>query len=141
MGTGRGGVEVAGNYEWGGRNGNGTWGFATKRPAWPQTIHQPLSANHVTIFFQGHDHIWVRQQLDGVTYQTLPEPADPFYALYNADAYTSGDKYPNTGYTRVSVSPLAVKVEYVRTYLPADEGPGKTSGATVFTYAIPYRVP
>ena len=96
-----------------------------------------MAANKVTIFFQGHDHIWVRQQLDGVTYQTLPEPADPNYSLFNADAYLSGDKLPNTGYTRVSVAPTGVTVDYVRTWLPADEGPGKVSGSVAFSYTIP----
>ena len=96
-----------------------------------------MAANNVTIFFQRHDHIWARQQLDGVIYQTLPEPADPFYTLYNADAFRSGGKLPNTGYTRVTVSPSTVKVDYVRTYLPKDEGPGKTSGAVAFSYSIP----
>jgi hypothetical protein len=137
LGTGRGGIELARQWEWGGENRNGTWGLAQERPTWPSPIHQLLAANHVTVFFQGHDHIWCRQQLDGVIYQTLSEPADPFYTLYNADAYLSGDKLPNAGYTRVTVSPAAVKVEYVRTYLPADEGSGKTSGATAFSYSIP----
>jgi hypothetical protein len=73
----------------------------------------------------------------GVTYQTLPEPADPFCALYNADSYRSGDKCPNTGYARVTVSPSGVRVEYVRTHLPADEGAGRTSGTIAHSYAIP----
>jgi len=136
MGTGRGGIELARSWEWGGNNANGSWGFSTERPTWAAPIHQLMVANHVTIFFQGHDHIWVRQAVDGVTYQTLSEPADPHYALYNDDAYLSGDKFPNSGYTRVTVSPAAVKVDYVRTYLPADEGPGKVSGATVFSYTL-----
>jgi hypothetical protein len=93
----------------------------------------------VTAFFQGHDHIWVRQALDGVTYQTLSEPADPFYALYNADAYLSGDRFPNSGYTRVTVAPGGVTVSYVRCYLPADEGPGKMNGQLAFTYTLPPR--
>ena len=136
LGRGRGGIELAGGYEWGGQNPDGSWGFDTHRPTWSVPIHQLMVENRVTIFFQGHDHIWARQQLDGVTYQTLPEPADPYYALYHADAYLSGDIFPNTGYTRVTVAPTGVEVEYVRTYLPADEGPGKTSGATVFSYEI-----
>ncbi len=136
MGTGRGGIELAGSYEWGGKSGNGTWGFTANRPSWPTPIHQLMSANKVTIFFQGHDHIWVRQQLDGVTYQTLPEPADPFYTLYNDSVFLSGDKFSNTGYTRVTVTPSSVGVEYVRTYLPKDEGPGKISGTTAFSYSI-----
>lgn len=137
MGTQRGGIELAGQYEWGGQNGNGSWGFTTNRPGWASPIHQLMAANHVTIFFQGHDHIWVRQQLDGITYQTLSEPADPNYSLFNADAYHTGDMFPNTGYTRVTVAPTGVRVDYVRTYLPEDEGPGKASGAAVFSYTIP----
>jgi PKD repeat protein len=132
MGTGRGGIEESPFYEWGGENQNGTWGFATYRPDWPTPIHQLMVDNNVTIFFQGHDHIWVHQQIDGMTYQTLSEPADSHYAWYNSDAYLSGDKFPNSGYTRVTVSPTQVKVEYVRMYLPGDG----TSGVA-FSYTIP----
>jgi len=134
MGTGRGGIEVATQYEWGGDNANGLWGFNTNRPTWPETLHQLFVDNHVTIFFQGHDHIWVHQQLNGVTYQTLSEPADPFYALNNSDAYLTGDKFPSTGYSRVTVSPSGVKVEYVRTWLPADQSATQVSGSVAFSY-------
>jgi hypothetical protein len=137
LGTQRGGVELARTYEWGGASGNGAWGFSTYRPGWDLPIHQLLVENRVTIFFQGHDHVWVRQQLDGVTYQTLPEPADPFHALRNADAFLSGDVLPNGGYTRVSVGPASVTVEYVRTWLPEEEGPGQVSGSVAFRYTIP----
>jgi hypothetical protein len=137
MGTGRGGIELATKFEWGGLNNNGTPGMAANRPTWASPIHQLMVANKVTIFFQGHDHIWVRQQLDGVTYQTLPEPADPNYTLWNADAFQSGDKFPNTGYTRVTVSPAGVKVDYVRTWLPKDESATQVSGTTVFSYTLP----
>jgi hypothetical protein len=136
LGTGRGGIELAEKYEWGGQNANGTWGFASNRPGWAQPIHALMVAHDVTVFFQGHDHIWARQSLDGVTYQTLSEPADPNYSLFNADAYASGDKFPNTGYTRVNVSPSGVQVEYVRTYLPADEGTGRRSGDVAFRYTV-----
>ena len=70
-------------------------------------IHQLMAQNHVTIFFQGHDHIFVRQELDGVIYQTLPEPANPFYTAENEDAFESGDKLPNSGHVRVTVAPAA----------------------------------
>ena len=52
------------------------------------------------------------------------------------DAFRTGDKLPNTGYTRVTVSPSGVDVAYVRTTLPADEGPGRTSGGVAFRYSI-----
>ncbi|MCE1228584.1 MAG: PKD domain-containing protein [Firmicutes bacterium] len=138
MGTGRGGVELAGLYEWGGRSPNGAWLFDSYRPAWAGTpIHQLLAANSVTLFFQGHDHLWAHQQLDGVTYQTLPEPADPTYTLWNADAYLSGEKLPNSGYARVTVSSSGVKVEYVRTWLPKDEGGGRINGQVAASYTLP----
>jgi hypothetical protein len=137
MGTGRGGIELARLWEWGGENSKGTNEFAALRPTWASPIHQLMAASKVTVFFQGHDHVWVRQQLDGVTYQTLSEPADPNYSLFNSDAYTSGDKFPNTGYTRVRVAPSGVTVEYVRTYLPRDEGPGQVNGTVAFRYTVP----
>ena len=136
LGTQRGGIDVALKYEWGGQNNNGTPGFATNRPKWLLPIHQLMVANKVTIFFQGHDHIWVHQQLDGVTYQTLSSPANPNYDLFNSDAYATGERFPDSGYTRVTVAPTGVKVEYVRMYMPADEGPGKTSGTVAFSYTI-----
>ena|GEM_PF-139130 len=138
LGTGRGGVEEAGGYEWGGRNADGTWGFTSNRPGWTSPLHQLMASNNVTIFFQGHDHIFVHQQLDGVTYQTLPNPADPNYSLFNSDAYTNNIyKTNNTGYVRVTVSPGDVKVDYVRTFLPADEGPGRTNGMVDYSYTLP----
>ena len=137
MGTGRGGIELAKLWEWGGESQNGQLEFAAQRPSWTTPIHQLMVANKVSIFFQGHDHIWVRQKLDGVTYQTLSQPADPNYTLWNSDAYLSGDKFPNTGYTRVTVNASQVKVEYVKTYLQKDEGPGKVHGEVAFSYTLP----
>jgi hypothetical protein len=112
LGTGRGGVELAGGYEWG-----DAANLAAHRPGWDKTIQQVMADTKVTVFFQGHDHIFARQELDGVTYQTLPEPANPFYTYENSDAFTSGDKQPNSGRVRVSVASDSVQVEYVRSYL------------------------
>lgn len=134
MGTQRGGVDVALKYEWGGQNANGTSGFAQNRPTWALPIHQLMAANHVTIFFQGHDHIFVHQQLDGVTYQALGNPADPNYSLFNSDAYATGERFPNSGYARVTVAPSGVKVDYVRTYPPADESSTRVNGTVAFSY-------
>jgi len=136
MGTGRGGVEFAKLWEWGGENQAGVSEFLARRPAWSKPIHKLMADNNVTIFFQGHDHIWVKQSLDGVTYQTLSQPADPNYSLFNADAYLTGDKMPNSGYTRVNVSPTGVKVEYVRTYLAKDEGPTQVHGSVAKSYTV-----
>ena len=91
-GTGRGGIELANSYEWG-----DAAGLAAHRPGWEKTIHQLMVDNHVTIFFQGHDHLFAYQQLDGVVYQTLPSPADPNYAADNASAYHQARSSPPAG--------------------------------------------
>jgi hypothetical protein len=135
-GTGRGGVEVADLYEWGGHSKQGVWEFDTKRPGWAMPIHQLMVQNRVTIFFQGHDHMFVRQQLDGVTYQTTPYPADPTYGLDKADRITYGDLVPCSGYVRVSVSEPSVLVEYVRTFLPKDETAEQVNGQVAYMYTV-----
>jgi hypothetical protein len=112
LGTGRGGIENALKFEWG-----DSANLSLHRPGWDKTIHQLMVDNGVTIFFQGHDHIFVKQELDGVIYQSLPEPANPFYSWENENAYTSGDKFPNSGHVRVTVSPDGIIVDYIRTYL------------------------
>ena len=71
---GRGGVEAAPFYEWGGRNPDATDGFAEHRPGWDMPIHQLLVRNHVNVLFHGHDHFFSRQELDGVVYQLVPLP-------------------------------------------------------------------
>ncbi len=141
LGTMRGGTDVADLYEWGGADRNGARLFADKRPGWTEPIHTLFVKNGVTIFFQGHDHIFVRQQQDGVIYQTLPLPADPYYTLYNADAYHTGDKLPGSGYVRVTVAPDKATVRYIREYLPRDETAEHKSGETAFSYAVAAKTP
>ncbi|HNQ22544.1 MAG TPA: metallophosphoesterase [Phycisphaerae bacterium] len=139
LGTGRGGVERAGLFEWGGRNNRGNWEFEARRPGWKQPIHQLMASTGVTIFFQGHDHLFCKQELDGVVYQTLPEPADPSYTLYNKDAYLTGDALPNSGRVRVTVSPEKVTVEYVRSYLPEDVNAERGDGKVAYSYVVTPR--
>ncbi len=137
LGTGRGGVDIADQFEWGGKNANGTIGFPTNRPTWTLPIHQLMVVNKVTIFFQAHDHLFAREERDGVVYQSLPNPADNTYTAFNADAYPTGTVFPNSGYTKVTVGPSAVKVDYIRQWLPSDERPpAQVSGATQFSYTI-----
>ena len=138
-GTGRGGIELADLYEWGGYDRKGVWGFDQKRPGWSQPLHDLMAQNGVTIFFQGHDHIFVQQELDGVVYQSLPAPADPNYSLFNADSYLSGVELPNSGHVRVTVSPQEVKVDYVRAYLPEDESAAQVNGSTAYSYTVTPR--
>lgn len=112
-GRGRGGVECAPLYEWGGRNRKGVAGFSMHRPGWELPIHDLLVKHHASAVFQGHDHIYARQELDGIAYFTLPLPAGPGGFAENFDAYRSGKILPGPGYLRVKVSPAAAEVEFV----------------------------
>jgi len=140
LGTGRGDQEIS-LYEWGGSDRNGANLFAVKRPGWTLPIHQLFVKTGVTIFFEGHDHIFVHAQYDGVVYQTLPLPADPFATLYNANAYRTGDKLPGSGYVRVTVAPTKTTVDYIRQYLPKDETAEHKNGEIAFSYSVPARKP
>lgn len=134
LGTGRGGIEMADLCEFGGYNQSGNWGFDKFRPGWGIPIHSLLVQNHVTIFFQGHDHLYCRQELDGVVYQSVPSPADNTYTAFNASAYTSGVVYPNSGFLKVTVSSLGAKVDYINAFLPADENAQNKNGSIRYSY-------
>lgn len=157
-GTGRGGVEVAPFYEWGGQDRRGGGRnrdaadtpnevaqvrgfdrFFQARPTWEKPIHQLMRDTGVTIFFQGHDHLYARQELDGVIYQSCPNPADPTFTAFNREAYRSGDVFSNSGHLRVTVTggaSASCKVEYVRAARPGDEAAHGNNGTIVHEYTI-----
>ncbi|MEI6650289.1 MAG: metallophosphoesterase [Candidatus Moraniibacteriota bacterium] len=136
LGTGRGGIEEAKYYEWGGYDRNGIWGFDTYRPGWEMPIQQLMAKNGVTIFFQGHDHLFAKQELDGVIYQEVPTPADDTYTAFNRDAYKTGTVLPDSGFLNVTVSPVEVKVDYVKSFLPEDESGQNVNGSIGYSYSV-----
>ncbi|MEI6409372.1 MAG: T9SS type A sorting domain-containing protein [Bacteroidota bacterium] len=120
-GQGRGGIVPATGFEWGGIDGN-LYKFDEFRPGWGLPIHQLMVQNGVDIFFQGHDHLYARESLDGLVYQEVPMPSDSTYQigmLANANAYTDLT-LDGAGHIRVTVEPTCVTVDYVGAYLPAD---------------------
>ena len=138
--TARGGVEVAGFNEWGGKNSDGTDGFAQHRPGWDAPIQQLLWRNHVTAVFKAHDNFYARQELDGIVYQMVPQPSfagnDRIRDLPNY-GYKLGKFLGNSGHVRVTVSPEQVKVDYVRSYQPDEETDQQKNGGVAFSYTIP----
>ena len=114
---GRGGVEVASFYEWGGKNADGTDGFVSHRPGWAMPIHQLLVKHHVNAVFHGHDHLYARQELDGIAYQEVPQPGDPKGSARSAAeyGYKSGEILGSSGYLCIKVSQDKATVEYVKT--------------------------
>ena len=111
----RGGVETAIYNEWGGKNKDGSYGFDQNRPGWGKPIHQILLDNKVGIVFKGHDHLYVKQELDGITYQTLPQPSHPGEKLdITQYGYLSGKAIGGSGYLKVTTEGKAVTVEFIK---------------------------
>ena len=138
-GQGRGGIEDAVLYEWGGYESNGRYRFSENRPDFEKPIHQLFVDNGVDIFFQGHDHLFAHEVLDGVIYQECPMASDSTYEigmLANADAYTA-DTLRGSGHLRITVSPQKAIVEFIRAYLPKDTLVNKQKNREVaFRYEI-----
>ena len=137
---GRGGIEFADKYEWGGLNYDGvTSGFASYRPGWYKPIKDLLTDNHVNIFFHGHDHLFVKQDKDCLVYQETPQPSLPNfnYPTQAADyGYIAGQIVGNSGHLRVTVSATQIQVDYVRAYLPANENATRHNKDVSATYTI-----
>ncbi len=136
---GRGGVEFADRYEWGGDNLDGTPGFSSMRPGWYKPIKDLLTENKVNIFFHGHDHFFGKQEKDCLIYQETPQPSLPIFgnASMAADyGYFAGQILPNAGHLRVNVSPNGVQVDYVRVYTPQYENTTRHNKDISATYFI-----
>jgi len=111
----RGGIKPAPYMEWGGKNADGTDGFAQHRPGWEMPIHQLLVKNHVSAVFHGHDHLYAKEELDGVIYQEVPQPSHPSGGTRSAEEYGyTGVILGSSGHLRVTVEPKQALVEYVR---------------------------
>jgi len=135
----RGGAEAAPLYEWGGRDPDGTDIFAAKRPGWPMPIHDLLVKNHVSIVFHGHDHLFAKQDLDGIVYQEVPQPGYPRHDNTRSAGeygYRDGVILGSSGHVRVRVGGDKVTVDYVRAFLPADESAGRRNAAIDFSYEV-----
>lgn len=137
-GQGRGGIATASGFEWGGMQGN-QYKFDIYRPGWGKPIHQVFVDTGVDIFFQGHDHLFAKEQLNGVVYQEVPMPSDNTYTFGytpNASAYTDVT-LDGTGHIKVSVTPDCVTVDYIKAYLPADTASGlHTNGEIGYSYTV-----
>ncbi len=144
----RGGIEYAPYYEWGGSNLDGTPGFASHRPGWARPIEDLLLAHNVSIVFHGHDHLYVKQDLDAdgdgvadLIYQEVPQPSRSQQGISSAVpyGYRRGMIYPSSGHLRVRVSATQVTVDYVRAVIPGDTSAGVANGAVSYRYTIQAR--
>ncbi len=118
----RGGAEAAAYFEWGGKNADGSEGFADHRDisVFTKPIHQLFVDNGVSAYFHGHDHQYVYEKRGDVVYQEVPSPAmggQGFGGIYTMGDYTVYQTlamYPSTGHLRVTITPELATVDYVR---------------------------
>jgi hypothetical protein len=114
--------------------------FAQNRPGWPAPIHDLLKNIHVSIVFHGHDHLYAKQDLDGIVYQEVPQPGCPGDGRIPRSAaeygYAAGTVLGSSGHMRVAVSPENVKADYVRSILPKDEAGPLKNGAVADRYEL-----
>lgn len=111
----RGGSERAMFNEWGGANADGTPGFSKNRAGWYKPVHQLLVENKVGFVFKGHDHIYVKQELDGIIYQTLPQPSHPGDKADSSQyGYKGGKTVGGSGFLKVTTAGSSAKVEFIK---------------------------
>ena len=136
IGNMRGGEIIAKLYEWGGYDTNGQYLFDQKRPGWGKPVQQIMKDTGVTIFFQGHDHLFAKENVDGVIYQTLPKPAEKIADIQsNYNSYPNADKLMNSGFLKVDVSSENVRIDYYRNYYVSSELQQGNTGI-VYSYTV-----
>ena len=138
----RGGVAAAGYFEWGGKNADGSDGFAAHRPGWPMPIHRLLTKHHVSAVFHGHDHLYVHEELNGIIYQCVPQPGNVNGGTRSAAeyGYRAGTILGSPGHLRLSVAPTATRVEFVRA-ATGDASLGKRDPSANRAVADSYEIP
>jgi len=135
----RGGIEYASFYEWGGENPDGSYGFDQHRPGWGVPIHRMLVENNVTAFFHGHDHFFAKQELDGVIYQEVPQPATVSSPRDRPGAeygYTRGVLLGSPGHIRVTLGPESGTVDYIGSAVTGGPRNQLKNGGVVYSYPI-----
>ena len=137
---GRGGIEYASRYEWGGNEiDDTTYTWNTNRPGWYKPIKELLKENRVNIFFHGHDHFFAKQEKECLIYQETPQPSLPNFNYPNSAlpyGYLGGLILGNTGHLRVTITGSRTKVEYIKAYRPSQETGTRHNGDIVATYFI-----
>ena len=115
-GQARGGAESAPYFEWGGKNLLGVDEFSSKRSGWQMPIHNLLKKYNVDIVFHGHDHVYAKQNYDGIIYQCVQQPSlKRFENLSYATTYGYNLGIINyiPGNLKLTISPNQAKIESI----------------------------
>ena len=78
-------------------------------------IHQLLLDTKVGFVFKGHDHLYVKQEFDGIIYQTVPQPSHPGEKLdVSQYGYTSGKGIGGSGFLKVATEGKIARVDFIK---------------------------
>ena len=89
-----------------------------------------LAETGVNLVFHGHDHVFAKEELDGVVYLIVPQPGLDRYGAPHVVGghYENADVVVGPGHVRVTVSPESALVELVQSRLEGvEEGNGRTT--------------
>jgi predicted phosphodiesterase len=139
-GTGRdvrGGIVNVPYLEWGGKNLDGSEGFAQHRPGWALPLH-PLFVKHdVSIVFHGHDHMYAMEEADGIIYQEVPQPGHPRGGTRSAEEYGyKGVIKDGSGHVRVTVKAQSADIEYVGSTVSGVTQSADPNGMVLHRYTV-----
>jgi len=125
-GDSRGGTHVTHLYEMGGLGPDCADAWAEQRSGWEKPLHPLFVETGVTAVFHGHDHLYSRQELDGIVYQLCAQPgAGHGGTTVGSEEYGyDGVLRASSGHLRLNVSPERILVEYVRAVVPDDSDAG-----------------
>jgi hypothetical protein len=136
----RGGAKTAPYMEWGGKNADGSDGFKQHRPGWELPLHQLFVKTGVSAVFHGHDHLFVKEELDGIIYQEVPQPGHPSGGTRSAEEYGYGGVIlGSSGHLRVTVGANEATVDYVRSIVPGVTRADLENGAVEHSYVVKPR--
>lgn len=136
----RGAKNIAHLYEWGGQNADGVDQWNQQRPGREMPIHDLLVKHKVSAVFHGHDHLFVREELDGIIYQEVPQPGHRRFGNTRSATdygYRDGVILSSSGHVRVTVSPNEAIVDYIYSFLPSEERGNLKNGQIAHSYSIP----
>ena len=135
----RGAKSIAHLYEWGGQNVEGENQWNSQRPGWDSPIHQLLKRHGVNVVFHGHDHLYAKEELDGVIYQAVPQPGHRRFGNTRSAldyGYTDGVILSSSGHLKVSVSEDRCTIDYIYSFLPDEEKNGHLNGEIAHSYTL-----
>ena len=109
------------------------------RPGWEMPVHDLLVKNGVSVVFHGHDHLYAKEELDGVIYQEVPQPGHRRFGNTRSAleyGYRDAVLRSSSGHLRVLVSEQECRVDYVYSFLTEEEREGRKNGDIAHSYSI-----